>query len=134
MKKLIVLFILCLALYAANGQSDLMFQLDRINDCGEWVEESPIITDWVTIEIISENDIVDKDCEWYYSEWEVDMRNEMTLQYCPCGCGGERVRTQKRINDNGVIQQRKEIIPLKYIPKPKTKYELKLEELKNNIR
>ncbi len=105
---------------------DEFYLSESLSECGTWIEDSTYLTSWEVIDTINFNP--ESDPAWIMSEWEVEY-SEMTLLYCPCGCGYDTKRYMYRINKKGIRQIRYEIATYKYIPKPKSDYERLLDSL-----
>ena len=119
MKKLIFILLFLIS-FSVNAQI--------IEDCGTWKIDSSYYIGWYNIDTINSN----SDTTWIYSEWKTEYKNYTLTVYCPCGCGWNFKKYQRRVcGYSGIIQQRWQISVYKYIPKPKTEYEKLIDKLKN---
>jgi len=123
-KKGYALYILLTCVISSYGQG---FEFN--NDCGVWEKDTTITTEWNTIDTLNYN--VRGDTCWVSSGWEYDMKSSTYLVYCPCGCGRGTKRFQKRVCGLGIIQQRWEITSYKYIPKPKSEFDKRVDSILN---
>lgn len=104
------------------------FSSAQISDCGHW-ETDTIVERVILTDTINYN--ANGDTTWVYSNWQ-NTNNGMTYAvYCQCGCGWTTIKTANRINDRGVNQKLEKITSYKYIERPRTEYERKVEELIN---
>jgi hypothetical protein len=127
--KLTALIVICILWLSFSYSQDILEQyFDSISDCGYWEVDSISTTNWVTEDTINYCDTCND--KWTYSKWKVINSNVVYLVYCPCGCGYPTEKYQYRINERGIRQKRYEITTYKYIPKPKTDYEQKLESIR----
>jgi len=130
LKKLTALIVICILwLSVSYSQNILEDYYISIGDCGHWEADSNYTTEWIVKDTINFCDKCDP--EWTYSEWKNETSNMTLTVYCPCGCGHDTIKTQRRINDRGIIQIRYDVTTYKYYPKPKTDYQRKLESIKN---
>lgn len=100
----------------------------QVSDCGHW-EVDTIVERIISTDTIKYN--AKGDTTWVYSNWRYENNGITYAVHCPCGCGWTTIEIANRINDRGVNQKLEKITSYKYIERPKTKYEMKLEELKN---
>jgi hypothetical protein len=111
----------------ADGKGPLPFIFQ--SDCGYWVEDSLIYSEWKTTKIILQNNGIIKN-DWVYDEIRSIETNGTLSVYYPCGCGHEKVMYQDRVCKNtGVLQRRDVIQKYKYIPKPKNNFQKTLDSL-----
>ncbi len=94
-----------------------------------WKVKSVYFTAWENTDTIAFNP--KGDTIWTETELKYEhSESEDYLLYCPCGCGYDSYRSQKRINGIGIIQKRKEVTTYEYIPKPKTDFDHKIDSLR----
>lgn len=124
MKKLILSLAIILLSVSGFGQ----YMDEYFKDCGRWVEDTIILTEWKVIDTINYNS--EGDTNYIYSEWLHENINYYYVDYCHCGCGYDKKEYMDRICGLGIIERMYRITKYKYIPKPKSAFGLKLEELK----
>jgi len=100
--------------------------------CGECIKQKPVITDWKTTDTI--NYCSDCNSEWVYSEWEVIIDYVFTTEYCPCCCPKAYKKQQRRINQQGVIQERWEITMWEYIEPELLEFDKLMKEIIDRYR
>jgi hypothetical protein len=127
MKKGIMILALFFAMLVANAQKGTYGKIE----CGTWEIDSTYYTEWEDDSKLPITDLRGNDKNWSYSEWKFYNDPAILDEFCPCGCGANTVLIQKRINDNGLIQIRKHITRHKYIPRPVSDFDKKLQELIN---
>jgi hypothetical protein len=125
MRNLVVCLLMVISL---NCHSQFNESLGVHRDCGTWVVKRKYITEWQSVDTV--NYCKKCDTAWAYTEWMRNADNYNFAVYCPCGCGWDIKKNQRRVNLVGIIQERWDITEFEYKPKPKSEYEQKIDSLK----
>ncbi len=123
--RYLIFFLLLISFSKANAQIAIAHP-----DCGTWEPKPIYYTEWETIDTIKGGNPESKWRKWAYSG-EERFSNFINRQlFNPCGSGDDIKWIQFRIcRITGIRQHRYKVQSYKYIPKPKSEYELVIDSL-----